>query len=246
VRYVHEDSSIVVTRPGECVAYRVAANANGEHERINWSFEFSLKVAEAHTLTGSGEDEPEFRFRDLALSWGLNSPREPYAVAEDFETRSKCGMGWRDVERVLMLSTIQARYSEFAPSLNELMRRIKAVLPLGWSVGYDPDTGWLSVTRDQEFMAYSEPIINPGPTRSAPAMESYWIGFRVRPFVSIARYSELKAQNEAIVRKAHPLYGTLVARGVNRSFGSFWPKTDEDKRDVALCDAMKGGASLAA
>ena len=122
-------------------------------------------------------------------------------------------------------------------SVHELLQKVRAELPKGWTARYDKEYSWLEVSRDESVLALSA-VPNGSPDEKSERWQ-FRFSFRVLPFVPHLEYQRLSVENEKIQKKAHEIYEALGKRHVDQKFDNFFPKTDEDKQMVAQYEALK-------
>jgi len=121
-------------------------------------------------------------------------------------------------------------------TINELLRKVRAELPKGWTASYDAEDSRLEVSRDDAVPSLS--AFPNAPPNEKPKRRKFAFAFFVIAAVSPAEYRRLSAENARIEKEAAALYEDLVKRKVPHKFDSFLPQTDLEKADVARYEAL--------
>lgn len=123
------------------------------------------------------------------------------------------------------------------PTVNRLLRGVRAELPKGWTASYDKEHSWLEVYRDEAVSSRS--ALPNGPPDERTQRRKFAFAFRVMAAVPPKEHRRLSAENAKIQKEAAALYKDLIRKRVSRKFDSFSPSTDEDKAAVARYEALK-------
>jgi hypothetical protein len=146
----------------------------------------------------------------------------------------------RPVRTVFLIFTFLALSfiaSADEPTVNRLLRGVRAELPEGWTASYDKEHAWLEVSRIEAVLALS--ALPNGPGGEKPERRTFAFAFHVVAAVHPTEYRRLRAENAQIQKKATALYEDLIRKRVSHKFDSFSPSTDEEKAVVAQYEALK-------
>ncbi len=123
------------------------------------------------------------------------------------------------------------------PTVNRLLRGVRAELPKGWTASYDKEHAWLEVYRDEAVSSIS--ALPNGPPDEKPERRKFAFALRVMAVVPPNEHRRLSAENAKIQKEATALYENLIRKRVSHKFDSFSPGTDEDRTAVARYEALK-------
>lgn len=141
------------------------------------------------------------------------------------------------VTLMAVMATLSTHAEQTGQRANELVLRIRTVLPKGWTVSYEKSYSWLEISRNKSVLLLSElPNLPPG---EKPTLRKWLFAFRAMAFVSPADHDRLSAENKRIQNEADALYEELVKRRISQKFDSFSPSTEADKVDVARYEKLK-------
>jgi hypothetical protein len=138
---------------------------------------------------------------------------------------------------LVVISLAPAQGKDLEPTVNLLLRGIRAELPKGWTASYDKRYTWLEISREEAVLSTSALPNGPPDEKSEP--RTFAFAFRVMTAIPPNEHRQLSAQNRQIQKEASALYEDLKKRGLQRKFDSFGWKTVEDKRAVARYEALK-------
>ena len=124
------------------------------------------------------------------------------------------------------------------PTVDRLLRVIRAELPEGWTASYDKEGSWLKVSRDEPVLSFSA-LPNRPAGGEKPERRTFVFAFHVAAVVHPAEYHRLRAENAKIQEKVTALYKELVRKKVSGKFDDFLPSTDEEKASVAQYETLK-------
>jgi len=128
------------------------------------------------------------------------------------------------------------RAEEAAQKIDPLLKSIRDTLPKGWSVEYDKETSFLLISRDEPVSAT---IVGPnGPPFQDPQISKYWFAFRVKEFVTPAKYQQWVAENAKIEKEARTIYDDFEKRGLLGRGERLRPVTDADKETATRYDDL--------
>jgi hypothetical protein len=122
-------------------------------------------------------------------------------------------------------------------SVRNLVERIRAELPQGWSVSYDAQYAYLEVKRNKPA-ATNTGGINYGGNEKREN-DVVFFSLRVLTKVEPAEYDRLAAENARIRKEADAIYQVLNGKRTDRKFDSFSPREEEDKKLVARYEGLK-------
>ena len=135
-----------------------------------------------------------------------------------------------------LVSSLSDGRGQQEQTVNELLGKVRAELPKGWTASYNKEDLRLEVSRDDAVPSLS--AFPNGPPGEKPERRKYAFAFFVIPAVSPAEHRRLSAENARIQKEADALYQDLVKRHVSHKFDSFLPQTDSEKADVARYEAL--------
>jgi hypothetical protein len=136
-----------------------------------------------------------------------------------------------------ILSLTSARGEAPQKTIDELLQKIRAELPKGWTAAYDAKIPWLEVSREREVLAVS--ALPNSPANPEPKPRKYVFAFRVMPAVPPAEYRQLRAENTKTQKELTVLYDDLSKMNIAHKFDSFLPGTAREKEAVARYEALK-------
>lgn len=138
---------------------------------------------------------------------------------------------------VALVLILSARGGQQEQTADVLLKNIRAALPEGWTTSFDQEHSWLAISRDKAVLSSS--ALPNSPPFEKPEPSTFRFAFRVAAAISPAEFRRLSAENTKIRTEAIALYDDLLKRRVPHKFDSFAPRTDLEKADVALHEALK-------
>lgn len=146
-------------------------------------------------------------------------------------------------------TTIQVSYSgnakeddrtyilRFPKTEQVLLKKVQQLLPEGWSASYEQE--YLSLTIQLDKKVFTESLAPNFSGNEKPELSKYSIAFRLAPFVSLAEYSRMKADNLKIRKEIDLQYQKLLNFRMPQKFNTFIPKTEQEKSAVARYESLK-------
>ena len=122
-------------------------------------------------------------------------------------------------------------------SVQELLGKVRADLPKGWTANYSENTSLLEVARDEQVLATS--ALPDSSTNQVPELRKYAFSFRIAKAISTDEYIRLSTQNTQLKRATKPVHDTLVRRGVPQKEGEFSPRDDIERKVVERYKTLK-------
>jgi hypothetical protein len=158
-------------------------------------------------------------------------------IAELGVVRRLCTRPVRTIILIFTFLALSFMASADEPTVNRLLRSVRAELPKGWTASHDNERAWLEVSRVEAVLAISTLPNEPGGEK--PERRTFAFAFRVVAAVHPTEYRRLSAENAQVQKKATALYEDLIRKRVSHKFDSFSPSTDEEKAAVAQYEALK-------
>ena len=154
----------------------------------------------------------------------------------------------RDATTVNLVRQIDSVLEKRAQERGQTVRKFPDKIPfLSWEVTYKPQYDLIEVQLEQVVIISpnsnfnANPVLNEHPAdadRPFPlGRPFFWL--RVKPFVSPAEYTRLKAENEAIEKRLDEMYERMRRQHVARQHDRFMPKNEEEKDLVDAYNDLK-------